>query len=109
MAFVKGQSGNPGGKTAEKLISDALRLAMKRDKERVNRIAEKVAAMAEEGDKWAIGFIADRLEGKADANVNVNQSTEVTIRSAAVSVIDALVEEAIGDGAGSGDTNAVRH
>lgn len=109
MAFKPGQSGNPGGRTAEKLISDALRLAVRRDQGRLNRIAERVASMAEDGDRWAISFLADRLEGRAEANVNVNQSTEVTIRSAAISAIDALIGEVTGTGAGGDDTDPVRH
>ena len=43
---------------------------------------EKVMGMFADGDKWAIDYVTDRLDGKATqtTNVNINQTlTELTI------------------------------
>ena len=52
MAFKKGISGNPGGKSGQKIFTDALRLELNRvdprDKEKrkkVNRLAEKLVEL----------------------------------------------------------------
>ena len=93
MAFKKGISGNPGGKSREKIFTDALRLELNRvdpnDKEKrkkVNRLAEKLVECAiEDKQAWAFQQIADRLEGKPVARrllratrstLNVGHSTE---------------------------------
>ena len=73
MAFKKGISGNPGGKSREKIFTDALRLELNRidpnDKEKrkkVNKLAEKLVECAiEDKQAWAFQQIVDRLEGKA--------------------------------------------
>jgi hypothetical protein len=72
MAFKKGISGNPGGRSGEKIFTDALRLELNRidpnDKEqrkKVNKLAEKLVECAiEDKQSWAFQQIADRLEGK---------------------------------------------
>jgi hypothetical protein len=72
MAFKKGISGNPGGKSGQKIFTDALRLELNRvdpqDKDKrkkVNRLAEKLVECAiEDKESWAFQQIADRLEGK---------------------------------------------
>jgi hypothetical protein len=82
VAFKKGISGNPGGKSREKIFTDALRLELNRidpnDKEKrkkINRLAEKLVECAlVDKQGWAFQQIADRLEGKlvqvADATVD---------------------------------------
>jgi hypothetical protein len=82
MAFKKGISGIPGGKSREKIFTDALRLELNRidpnDKEKrkkINRLAEKLVECAlVDKQGWAFQQIADRLEGKlvqvADATVD---------------------------------------
>ncbi len=60
------------GATADKFWSEAVRLAVYREtegddgkkKKRLNVIADKLCAMAMEGDIAAIKEIGDRLEGK---------------------------------------------
>ena len=71
MAFKKGISGNPGGKSGDKIFSDALRLDVNRidpknpDRKKINALAEKlVNAALIDGESWAFQQIADRLEGK---------------------------------------------
>ena len=77
MAFKKGISGNPGGRSGEKIFTDALRLELNRidptDKEKrkkVNKLAEKLVRCALDGEGWAFNMIADRLEGKAAQQID---------------------------------------
>ena len=80
MAFRKGISGNPGGKSRDKIFTDALRLELNRidpnDKEKrrkVNKLAEKLVECAlEDKQAWAFNLIADRLEGKAAQQIDHN-------------------------------------
>jgi hypothetical protein len=77
MAFVKGQSGNPVGlNPREKAFANSLRLAMSRqDKEgitKLQRVANKLADLAEVGESWAVKEVADRIDGKP------LQATELT-------------------------------
>ena len=86
MAFKKGISGNPGGKSREKIFTDALRLELNRidpsDKDKrkkINRLAEKLVECAiDDKQGWAFQQIADRLEGKpvqvVDATVDDNRT-----------------------------------
>src|SRR5262249_21097734 len=67
MTFIKGQSGNPGGKLRQKPFTDALRMEICEagdDHKKLRRIARKLLAMAEASDMAAIRELADRLEGK---------------------------------------------
>jgi len=53
-----------GSVNREKPFNDALRIALRGDPLRLRRIADKLAALAEEGDLAAIRELADRLDGK---------------------------------------------
>ena len=70
MAFVKGQSGNPGGRSQEKLWRAALLRAVHRktdekDQEKaLERVADACVKAALNGDMQAIKEIGDRLDGK---------------------------------------------
>jgi hypothetical protein len=70
MAFRKGISGNPGGKSRDKIFTDALRLEVNRidpnnpDRRKINALAEKLVSCALAGEGWAFKEIGDRLEGK---------------------------------------------
>src|SRR5215469_12172255 len=88
MAFKKGISGNPGGRSREKIFTDALRLELNRvdpqDKDKrkkINRLAEKLVSCAlDDGAGWAFQQIADRLEGKpvqvVDATLDENRTID---------------------------------
>jgi Family of unknown function (DUF5681) len=71
----KGQSGNPGGRRKEKIMSDALYMELASDPLRARRIADRVLKSAEAGDMVAAKLIFDRLEGKAIETVR----SEVTV------------------------------
>jgi len=68
----------PSGPFADKLWREALRRAvMKRveGEQRLDRIAEKVAAAAELGDDKAYREIGDRLDGKATQTIDAKVET----------------------------------
>lgn len=71
--FVKGKSGNPGGRPKSQLTKilaeymEQVDLVSKKKHEQL--IVEKVVRLAEEGDMDAINFVFDRLEGKVAQNV----------------------------------------
>jgi len=67
MAFQKGQSGNPGGRSKEKPFADALRMeiaAAGKDHKALRRVAKVLIGQAEGGDIRAIRELADRLDGR---------------------------------------------
>lgn len=73
MAWEKGKSGNPGGRSkGEKLWAEALRKAVLVEvkgpdgtkRKRIAMIAERVAKEAMDGDMAAAREIGDRLDGK---------------------------------------------
>jgi hypothetical protein len=90
MAFVKGKSGNPGGKRKEKQFLDALNMEIAATDGRALRsIALKLLEKAQDGDMTAIKEVADRLDGKpaqtADVTVHENRSmAEITRQELAV-------------------------
>ena len=66
----------PGNKLAEKsrLFDGALRRAIAQDDgERLRRAAEALLTQAAEGEQWAIGMLADRLDGKAHQSLTVEK------------------------------------
>mgnify|MGYP003338289935 CR=1 FL=1 len=48
-----------------KPFQDALRRAMAQNPQKLRNAAEKVLDLAEEGEPWAVNFLADRTDGKA--------------------------------------------
>ena len=81
MPWKKGQSGNPLGRLpGEKQFADQLRIVLaepvdKNDPKSVRkmrRIAEKLAECALNGEPWAISQVADRIDGKATAEIKTD-------------------------------------
>lgn len=70
--FVKGQSGNPTGKSKTKWLTDALRMELAQNPEKARNIAVKVIEMAEDGDLEATKIIFDRLEGRPTQQIEVD-------------------------------------
>jgi hypothetical protein len=104
MAFRKGISGNPGGKSREKIFTDALRLELNRidpnDKEKrkkINRLAEKLVSCAlDDGAGWAFSMIADRLEGKPVQVVDATVEDHRTIHQFSDAELSAILRRRIG-------------
>lgn len=83
MAFKKGQSGNPGGRSTEKLIADQMRLVVNEDdpvrgKRKLRCLLEKVYEEAMNGQGWAMCQIFDRLDGKPaqESTVTLNDKRD---------------------------------
>jgi len=98
MAFKKGISGNPGGRSGEKIFADALRLELNRidpsDKEKrkkVNKLAEKLVRCALDGEGWAFNMIADRLEGKAVQPVEYSGTDDRDVKELTDAELTALI------------------
>ena len=77
MTWKPGESGNPAGRAPRgKTYADVLRAALEKPdpatgKKNLEVIAEKAIALAKAGEVWAIGHIADRLDGKPDSMINM--------------------------------------
>jgi hypothetical protein len=104
MAFKKGVSGNPGGRSGEKIFTDALRLELNRidpnDKDKrkkVNKLAEKLVECAiEDKQSWAFNLIADRLEGKAAQQIDHNVIDNREISEYSDAELTAILRRQIG-------------
>ena len=104
MAFRKGISGNPGGKSRDKIFTDALRLELNRidpnDKEKrrkVNKLAEKLVECAiEDKQAWAFQQIADRLEGKPVQVVDATVDDHRTLEQFSDAELSAILRRRIG-------------
>lgn len=70
MAFAKGKSGNPGGRSNEKLWRAAIMRAVHRNTgekdqtKALEKVADACIRAAMDGDMQAIKEIGDRLDGK---------------------------------------------
>jgi hypothetical protein len=103
MAFKKGISGNPGGRSGEKIFTDALRLELNRvdpqDKDKrkkINRLAEKLVSCALDGEGWAFNMIADRLEGKAAQQIDHNVVDNREISEYSDAELSAILRRRVG-------------
>ena len=100
MAFRKGISGNPGGKSGHKIFTDALRPEVNRidpknpDRKKINTLAEKlVNAALIDGESWAFQQIADRLEGKPAQPVEHRDDNRTSIREYTDAELAAIMHE----------------
>jgi hypothetical protein len=61
------RGGQPGNKnqSKNKPFLDALRRSIAQNPHKLRAAADKVVDKAEEGEPWAVNFLADRLDGKA--------------------------------------------
>jgi len=103
MAFKKGISGNPGGRSGEKIFTDALRLELNRvdsqDKDKrkkINRLAEKLVECALDGEGWAFNMIADRLEGKPVQVVDATVDDHRTVHEFSDAELTAILHRRVG-------------
>ena len=85
MAWKKGQSGNPGGRPAEKIFAEAVRMMVNetddvRKKRKLRALAEELYAQAMSGQGWAFQMIADRLDGKPaqESTVTIDDKRDAT-------------------------------
>jgi len=78
MAFAKGNK--LGGRKPDSITFGVhLQRAIKQgDPEKLRNIAEKVLDLATEGERWAVEFLADRLDGKAKQHIEATVDAAVT-------------------------------
>ena len=101
MAFKKGISGNPGGKSKYKIYSDALRVEVNRidpnnpDRRKVNALAEKLVSCALAGEGWAFKEIGDRLEGKAVQPVEHSGTDDRDIKELTDAELTAIIRSRV--------------
>lgn len=57
----------------------AIRRALVRNDGALNRIAEKVIALAEGGEQWAVAEIGNRVDGKPRQQFEIEHSGEITL------------------------------
>lgn len=90
MPFEPGQSGNPDGTKKERKFIAALDRAIAQDDgKRLRDAAEKLLTHAANGEPWAIGMLADRLDGKPKQQVEL----ETTLHDGDVSRTPMSAEE----------------
>lgn len=86
MAWKKGQSGNPNGRPRKnKALSEELRRllqgqALGKKETNLQVIVAKLVALAREGDKDAIRYIFDRLEGRPAQALELTGDKERPVR-----------------------------
>lgn len=85
MAWQKGKSGNPGGRSKDKDFADQVRLVVNENdpvtgKRKLRRLAEKLYDEAMNGEGWAMCQIADRLDGKPaqESTVTIDDKRDAT-------------------------------
>ena len=96
--WVKGVSGNPLGRGADKPFVDALRAALNQTDPKTKRknlvaIAEKLVECAIDGESWAIQQVADRMDGKPHSESTLNVNDNRSLSELADAEIVARIEE----------------
>src|SRR5258708_18373781 len=67
-----GETGNTNGDRKRRRFLAALERALEQDDgKRLRACAEKLLTLASEGHPWAVQFLAERLDGKAEQTVNL--------------------------------------
>ena len=79
-----GQSGNPGGRPKgyipfATVLRRQLAKADRRNKTQLEKVADKVIAMALKGDMDAVRWIADRTDGKVAQSIQVDSQQTVHV------------------------------
>ena len=82
--FKPGKSGNPGGRPKSKLnqlLAKHLGLKANDSGEKWEMLlVKRVIALAVTGDKWALEFIWDRLEGKPAHHLTDGDGNDIPVR-----------------------------
>jgi len=79
-----GQTGNPGGRPHgyvpfAPMLRRALLKADRRNRTQMEKIAEKVVAMAAQGDMDAVRWLSDRVDGKVAQSISVDSQQTVHV------------------------------
>ena len=83
-SWKPGQSGNPGGRPHgyvpfAPMLRRALAKTDRRNRSQLEKIAEKVVALALKGDMDAVRWLADRVDGRVAQQLNVSSEQTVHV------------------------------
>lgn len=111
MAWQKGQSGNPHGRSKDKLVAEALRvelnsLAADGNRKKLRALAESMVDAAIGGNVEAAKFVADRIDGKAHATVDMKHDVTESFLRLLEHVDSGLAKGMAGE---QGQPPAIRH
>lgn len=100
MAWKKGESGNPGGRTREKPFAEALRIALAEEepatqKRKLRVIADKLVDAALDGDPWAIKEVIDRVDGKPTQSVDATIDDKRDVRDLSDAELRQIIEDRV--------------
>jgi hypothetical protein len=74
MPFEKGNQLSAKGRRVEKMLE---RVIEQNDGQQLRAGLEKVMELFEAGERWAVEYVTDRLDGKAAQTTNVNITKQV--------------------------------
>lgn len=110
-SWQPGQSGNPGGRWAEKPFVDALRRVLKQEHngEALRHIANRLIDLAIAGEAWAVQMVAERLDGKAPQEIKLTREVrEMSLNDILGELAEARAAAGIaGEDAGAGESDPV--
>lgn len=108
MPFPKGISGNPGGLEKHKLFRKALREVL--TYEEAKTIAKVLVRKAKRGNLLAVNMVADRLDGKPQQSIDVNDersTNNLAERFAEILASAAKQDDSVDSGDGEAGTGRV--
>jgi hypothetical protein len=85
VTFKRGQSGNPGGRSVEKLFAPLFRaigneIDPKTQRRKARLLCEKVYALALKGEPWAVNCVLDRIDGRPASETALSVTHQQDIR-----------------------------
>lgn len=103
---------SPDGRRKDKIITDALRVALMEaadsgDRIKARVLADAMVSKAIAGDLEAAKWVTDRIEGKVPTDLNVSGNHTHTHRSEQVSVVADWLAGLTGRAADGADTDAL--
>jgi hypothetical protein len=88
MPFAKGNK-HGGRKPDSETFGAVLQRAIKQgDPERLRRMADKVLDLGADGERWAVEFLADRLDGKARQQIEMEVDASLTFNETIAKAAD---------------------
>lgn len=99
-SWKPGQSGNPGGRPHgyvpfAPMLRRALAKTDRRNRSQLEKIAEKVVALALKGDMDAVRWLADRVDGRVAQQLNVSSEQTVHVVPWLPAIREAVEEQAV--------------
>jgi hypothetical protein len=95
VTYKPGQSGNPGGRSTEKLFAPLFRaigneIDPKTKRRKARLLCEKIYALALKGNAWAASCIMDRIDGRPMSEQAITVLHQQDIRTMSDEELQAL-------------------